>query len=399
MRPTLNVQADLSAAERTARVRRPLSSSTFLFRNLKKTLPLIGVILLAVMLVCGIVAMMNAIPYSIRTTYAYSQEFVAITPRGDPTLPPVIANRVAAEAPVKVSEVMFCRATGTQVRSIVGKWQFANLGLKEADVPFYLERMKVTSIDGRVPKKGQPEVLVSEPVARNLGLKIGSILQSPDNQDSYSPQEVKVVGIAQTKRWIMLGDYHYQAANHFPPVDGVLAFAENPKDQPALDRWAVEEFKGERAAVIAYYQVNEDTDLMFATLYRILNVVIGTLVLVITIMMGMLINIYQGQRLVEFGLLQALGYTKKRLVTRVLRETAWVVLVGWLMGLAASLSLLTIVDRTLMYPNAYSFQVIDAQALWYTVPVPIAIMAVAFFTVALRFRKFDPVGVVERRLV
>jgi hypothetical protein len=42
---------------------------------------------------------------------------------------------------------------------------------------------------------------------------------------------------------------------------------------------------------------------------------------------------------------------------------------------------------------------LDAPAYLYTVPIPFAILFVAFATVFLRFRRFDPVAVVERRLV
>ena len=41
----------------------------------------------------------------------------------------------------------------------------------------------------------------------------------------------------------------------------------------------------------------------------------------------------------------------------------------------------------------------DPVAFAYTVPLPFAILVVAVLTVWLRFRNFDPVGVVERRLV
>jgi putative ABC transport system permease protein/lipoprotein-releasing system permease protein len=61
--------------------------------------------------------------------------------------------------------------------------------------------------------------------------------------------------------------------------------------------------------------------------------------------------------------------------------------------------LLVIVKRTLMDPNGFGLLVNDPVAFRYTLPIPIAIMLVAIFTVVLRFRNFDPVGVVERRLV
>ena len=52
-----------------------------------------------------------------------------------------------------------------------------------------------------------------------------------------------------------------------------------------------------------------------------------------------------------------------------------------------------------MTPNAFALDVADPMALLYTIPVPIAILLVAVGTIWLRFRNFDPVAVVERRLV
>lgn len=208
-----------------------------------------------------------------------------------------------------------------------------------------------------------------------------------------------MVGILESSEWIMLGDYEYQRANHFPPVDGVLLFAKDGPSQTKLDDWALSAYKGERAQVLIFAELNRDTELMFRTLYRILNVVIATLVLVITIMMGMLINIHQSQRTVEFGLLQALGFTKKRLIGRVVVETLWVVVIGWAIGILVSYFLLVAVDRALMYPNAYALQTLDWQAFSYTTPVPFAIFSVGILTIIHKFRTFDPVGIVERRIV
>lgn len=378
---------------------RPLSPLNFWMRNRGKAVPLIGVILLAVMLVCGIVAMMNSIPHSIRTIYSYSKEFVAVTPRGDPTMTPKIVAKIKTESPVPVERIILCRATGIMVMSIVGKWPFVNIGLKPEDAKFYLETMGVSRISGRMPKPGAAEVLISRPVAVNLRKSIGDALQKPTDQENYSPAFVGIVGIAETDKWLVVGDYTYQKVNHFPPVDGVLAFAADRSRQDELDRWTYEAFKGERASVLAFFDLDRDTELMFRTLYRILNVVIATLVLVITIMMGMLINIYTGQRLIEFGLLQALGYTKTALLRRVAFETVIIVITGWFLGVASSIGLLVAVDHSLMRPNAFAFMVFDDGAFGYTLPIPIAILAVALATVALKFRRFDPVAIVERRVL
>lgn len=378
---------------------KPLAPRTYLVRNAGKTLPLIAVILLAVMLIMGIVSMINSIPYSIKTIYSYSQYSLGISPRGDPSMTPKIVEEFTKRCPEPIERLMLARASGAQVRSIVGKWPFVVLGVTRNDMEYFLQKLKSTGVEGRLPERGKPEVIVSRPVARNLNLKIGSVLLSPETQEAYSPMPVKVVGIAQTDEWLMLNDFEYQEKNHFPPLDNVLVFAKDLETQGRIDRWAIQEFKGERAQVFAYHVLEKQTNEMFAILYRILDVVIGTLVLVITFMMGMLMNIYQSQRLVEFGLLQAIGYTKRQLLGRVLAETAWVLALGWALGVGTSLALLSLVKRTLMDPHAFALATWDPIAFRYTIPVPIAIALIGWFTVWSRFRNFDPVGVVERRLV
>lgn len=362
-------------------------------------MPLIGVILLAVMLIAGIIAMINSIPLSIRTIYSYSKYSLGISPRGDADLTPQVIAKVKKGSPVPLDRIVLVRTSGAQVRSIVGKWPFVVIGMSNVDMKYALDRLSVKSLSGRLPHKGQPEMVVSAPVARNLKLKLGSTVIGPDKQDSYSPFEVKVVGIANTDQWLMFNDIEYQRLNHFPPIESIMVYAKNLADQSKLDHWAEKAFKGQRTQIYPFHVLERQTAENFDTLYKILDVVIGTLVLVITVMMGMLINIYLSQRIVEFGLLQAIGYTKNRLLRRVLVESAIVVALGWLCGIGAGYLLLSIVGKTLMEPHAYPLSTLDRLAITYTVPVPIAILMVAVLTVWLRFRKFDPVAVVERRLV
>lgn len=381
------------------RLPRPLSPITYLVRNPGKTVPLTAVILLAVLLIAGVVAIMDSIPYSIRTIYGYSRLLLFAGPRGESQLTQDIVRRFREQREVPVERIAVVRAAPTIVRSIVGKWPFAIIGFEQGDLPYALKRMGTTRLDGRLPMQGVAEAVVSEPVARNRGLKIGSVLMSPDDTDNFSPFPVKVVGIAQSREWFMFADKDYIRGNHFPPIDVVLVFAPNEADQVRLGAWARREFKGERVQLLSFYEVERDAKEMFRILYAILNVVIGILVSVIALMVAMLMNIHQGQRLVEFGLLQALGHTRRRLLARSLTEASLLVVVGWVLGVALSFGLLAAFKAILLDPQAFAMQVWNPQAVAYTVAVPAVVLLVACGTVVWRFRRFDPVGIVERRLV
>ncbi len=136
---------------RKRRVLRPLAPSTYLLRNLGKTVPLTAVIVLAVTLVTGIIAMIDSIPYSIRNVYRYAKEDIGITPRGDPSVLPTLVKDVEKNSPFKIGRVITCRVTGATVKSIVGKWPFIVLGLTQDDMRYYTAR-QLSHVDlGSIP--------------------------------------------------------------------------------------------------------------------------------------------------------------------------------------------------------------------------------------------------------
>lgn len=376
----------------------PFKPAVYLKRNSSKTLPLVGVIIAAVMLLAGVVAIIDSIPLSIRTIYNYSRFSLGITMRGDADLTPQVAARIEAESPIAVERIMVCRLSEMQVKSLVGSWPFAVVGMNQEDMAYYVERLGVTSIEGSLPAAGAPEALISEPIARNLDLKVGDELLGPSKRDAFSPVSVRISGIADTNEWMALIPREHHEQFHFPPVDVLLVTAPTLEEQRQLDAWAIDQLSDSRAKVYSYQLLHEETDQMFAILYRILNVVIGMLVAVITLMMGMLMSIYLSQRSQEFALLQAIGFRRGQIIGRLMWENAIAVSLGWILGAVISVILLSVFKATLMDPRAFAVDIFYWKAYAYTIPIPIAIYLVGYATIYFKLGGFDPISVVERRL-
>ena len=354
--------------------------------------------MLAVLLIAGIVTVMNSIPLSIETVYGFSRNLSGIASRADPSEIPVLEKHFAT-SPVPIERQVRCRTTIFNVKSIVGPWPFVMYGLRKDDMQYFVQKFGLGKVEGRLPLAGEPEAIITKPLATNLSLKLGDVLLGPDDDRSYSPFPVKVVGIFESEDWLSFSSYEYLAANHFPPIDVFLLFAKDQATQRQLDRWAEESLKGTRAVVFTYPSLQRDTRDTFRTLFKILNVVVGLLVVVIALMMAMLVNIYLTQRIVEFGLLQAIGITKQRLMLRAIKEVSLVVVLGWILGAGLVFTLLTIIKKQLMDPRAYALNALDPLAYAYTISVPVVILAAAIVTVWYRFKVFDPIAVVERRIV
>ncbi len=376
----------------------PLAPWVFVLRNKGKSLPLVLVIVLAVLLVAGIVALMNSIPLSVQIVYGYSRHLTGISARGDAQMVPLLRERLS-HCPHPIERIVMCRATAFDIQSIAGKWPFLMYGLKPEDADYLTRKLGLRNLEGLLPRQGEPECVVSRPVAKNRKLRIGDILLRPEDPDNYSPRPVKVVGIFDSDEWFAYTSYEYLAQYHFPPVDAILVVAPDLNTQRKVDAWATKEFTGMRAYVFTYPELERQTRESLQVFYAILNVAFGLLLSVVTLMMGMLINIYLSQRAGEFALLQTLGLTRRGLMLRAINEGVLVVVLGWVAGVGLAYGVLTLVNESIMMPRAFLLNPLDITAYFYTLSVPSAILMAASVTVWLRFKKFDPIVVIERRTV
>lgn len=398
MNTTAEATTTVSRAPVRARSRlHPLSPVLYLWRNPAQTVPLGAVIVMSVLLIAGIVAMLNSIPHAIRTVYGYSKAFAVVWPRADRDDTRQI--RAALETAPDLGRLSTVRITMMRVKTIVGQWPFVIYGLEQKDIEPLLERMRLRLAEGRFPKPGAPEIVVSRAVAHNKGYRLGQIALRPDNRDEYAPEPTKVVGILDGPEWFAFSSTEFIKANFFPDTTAFILMADEAKNQPRLDSWVLERMEGTRGRVFSYAELNREAERDLATLYLILNIVIAALVTVLASMMGLLANIHFTQRIVEFGLLQAIGHTRRSLLVRTMLETVLVVIGAWILGILFAHLGLDIVKRTVMEPKGYPMSPAGWETYRYTLSVPVAVALFGLATVWWRFRRFDPVAIVERRLV
>lgn len=377
--------------------RHPLSAWVFLTRNPGRSIPLGFVLMLAVLTVACVVALLNSVDRTILKIYDYNRFFAAVTPRGSGQLDPSLYSMVQ-EAP-HLGEVYRTSVCLTNAQTIVGKMPFVIFGLQPAEMERLAQLCQLQLKEGRFPEPGAPEAILSEPLARNKKLKIGDAVLSPDISDQYAPMPVKVVGILGGDTWLAMTSFDFVQKNFYPPLENLLVFAKTPKEQLKLDNWMRDTMKGKKARIWTYGELIEETHNAFKNLYFITGVVISVISIMLAIMMGLLANIYFQQRLVEFGLLQAVGLTRRALLRRVTLETIIVVAAGWILGALVTFGALTALKIWVMEPRGLYLEPLDIIAYQYSLPVPFAVLLFALATIGWRLRTFDPVAVVERRIV
>jgi ABC-type lipoprotein release transport system permease subunit len=375
----------------------PLSPVLFLWRNPGRSLPLMLVLALAVLTIACVVALLNSIDRTILKIYDYNRYFGAVTPRGGEQLKPELRQLV--ERAPGVGEVYETVVCFMNAETIVGKMPFVIFGLPPDKMERLVARCGLKLGEGRYPAPGAPEVALSEPLMRNKKLRLGDVVLSPFVPDQYAPVPVRVVGVLKGDTWLAVTSEQFTRTHFFPPLRNLLVLAQDVRQQPKLDRWLRETLRGKQARVWTYAELQQETHRAFKNLYFITGVVVVLVSLMLATMTGLLANIYFQQRLVEFGLLQAIGYTRRSLLLRVSWETILVVLLGWGLGVLIALGTLSWTKWAIMEPRGLYLEPLDPIAYRYTLPVPVMVLLFALGTIGWRLRTFDPVAIVERRIV
>jgi len=210
----------------------PLAPTMFLRRNAGKTIPLVLVIH----------ARGDAHPKHHRADEAASP---SVSARSTATPTPSLAFRLVLTLlrlpsssksspqtrPVEIDQSNpLHEAAEPRLKASCGEWPFAVMAMDRPDIDYYLKRQGATGITGRYPKDGAPEMIVSEPVARNQNLKIGDIFLKPDEAENFSRMPVKVVvGIIEAEdAGLLLSNKQYYADTQPIPIDFAFGVHQRP---------------------------------------------------------------------------------------------------------------------------------------------------------------------------
>jgi ABC-type lipoprotein release transport system permease subunit len=364
-----------------------LSPSLYVRRNPGKAFPVAMVIALAVTLVASVVIIVRSIDLTIYTLYGYNRYLTGLTPRNNIIVVPEEVEKVRkAEG---LDRIVNAHSYQIQVKTIFGKMLFPLFGLDPQPRKRLMEMCGVRLTQGRMLEEGKPEALLSADIARNLGLKMGDVISKPESEDNFAPVPIRIVGLLEGKTWLGL------VSRSFVDKSSPLTWSGYPQAQ--LDSAVEAVIDKSKARIWTFKGLTRETRSALSNLYLILNIVVGTIVVAISFVCGLLSNIFFTQRLPEIATLSAIGYPRAALLRRAVGETIYLCILGWIGGMCATVAFLKIVQRTLLEPRGLLIDPFDAQALIFTAPLPITIGIVAWITIGLRLSRLDPVSIIERR--
>ncbi|MDY7078990.1 MAG: ABC transporter permease [Chloroflexota bacterium] len=390
---------------------KPLASLTFYRRHKQRAVLLTGVMALMIMAVVLVIFLFSATHDAQRAALGYLSRMSRLSPLpGWPLDPAMVAQIRTHPAVERIIPVAPRYAMLTVFVPPLGETSVASpFGVYAEDMAYLVELYDLTLKEGRLPRPRTNEMVIPEAVAQNRDLQIGDVIGDP-NYPAYPgafalDAQFVVSGIfakstaSKEENWLGFVSLEFlesHEAYHIPNVPPLFVV---PKvgQKAALDDWLESELDGKRALVYTRRQetarAREKTRSLLVTMLLVESVI----AVVAAITLAVLNYIFVSQRQSEFSVLHALGYGRLRLVWHTVRETAFTTGTAWGLSVILCLIGLLYLQFGMFAPLGLRLDFFNLTPWLFTLPIPIAVLAVTSGTVARTLSKLDPVSIIERQ--
>jgi ABC-type antimicrobial peptide transport system permease subunit len=254
-------------------------------------------------------------------------------------------------------------------------------------------------VAGRLPAANANEIAVSEEIARSRHVWVGGKLGNALDELDRLPDTFTVVGIIQgpTRLGVIPLDYmteHYLFERRYQG----LVVVPQPGHEQAVHDQLQKLVGGSAFRLFDWAYIKSKIDSLIANLDAINTFLILLVTIVLSLVVGLLNNLFFRQRMNEFGLLAAVGYSRWGLIMRVALESFGVTLAAWIIGVGLGVAVLSWFNLTFIVPHGLLMNIFDWNVLaLHTLPIPLMVFAFGMGTVAWQLLRLDPISIIERR--
>jgi hypothetical protein len=374
----------------------PLSPWTYGRRNFRKILPAVIILTFVVMLVVVILSTIAGLKDSSLVFTREFDEWSLVFPKRDSRLPKALIAEIAAHP--SVDRVIDSRNCWVRLRTLIGPIPFNLRAARREEMEYLMTRVAARLKEGALPKAGTSEVALHENLMKANGWTLGREFGMEVDEEDWMPGRFRIVGILEGPTPLGLCSFEY--------LNNPLQYAFSAK---LWERVVVVSKPGRIAELNAFLRGLKDAKIYdktrsvddvsqgFDRILLVFRFISITLIIVVSLVVGLINNIFFAQRIDEFAILLAIGHTKRRLFRMVVGETALMMTLSWALGLALGYAVFGAFRGIVLLPRGIPIPFWHLGPLLVSAALPAVAQGFAVVTVIGRLKRLDPVAIIERR--
>lgn len=382
----------------------PLSPFTYYRHHKWSALLLLSLITLTTLGLFVMIAFLDSMTL-MNAEISYLKQVSLVIPNGEPTFEPGVISRIQNNP--DVGRVIPENGISIRQPGLVNPVHVPLLGIPQDELEYLISQFGLRIKEGRLLEPRTNEIMLTEEVVRALGLKLGDQIAEAVDPQAYRQIQAPMVlvGILEgmpdrgktPNPRVGLASYEYFDSHelHENQIVSMLVTAQ-PGRRQAVSEFLETDIQSARAETDTYERqhqfYNQDRQGVLLA-FGIINMIVA---IGAAIVMGIVNQIAITQRLPELGLLNALGYHKKRLIRRLTLETATVTDLSWAFGLVLAFAVLVWLKTGVYYHSGMELDLSNLTPLWFVIPIPLTVIALSTIGIVRAFSRFDAVAIVER---
>jgi ABC-type lipoprotein release transport system permease subunit len=407
-RGELSLEGKRSGRVRAESLPCPLASTTFYRRHKGQAAVLIGAMALMIVGTALVVFIFEAVGDVMQPMLTGLSRMSLISPNAMSLDATVTAQIRAHPAVERVIPVYSVSPLGILIPPSSEEYRIAAYGVTAEDMAYLVELYRLELLEGHLPRPNTNEIAIPWAAAQNRDIQVGDVIGDRDHPiypDAPAlPSELAVSGIfapaenSTEDTWLsfmsqeFINDYQ-----DYWRADLSLIVVPRAGQKATLDGWLESQFAGERYLVFTYGNQRTLFQKQMSMLLFTFSLMESVIVLVAALALAGLNYIFVTQRQAEFGVLNALGFSRMQLVRRIARETLFTTGAAWLVGILGCAVILLYLQYGVYVPVGLKLNFLNPIRWLYTLPVPAAVFVVSAGAVGRALSRLDPVSIIERR--
>lgn len=258
--------------------------------------------------------------------------------------------------------------------------------------------------EGSLPRPHSNEIVLLAAIAANRNLHVGDVIGGDIGNDNAGviddmPTEMVVSGILSPGHPLIgFASYEYlSTAELSSSRNPHLLVIPHKGQKQVLDNWLETNIESTQTRIITYTQKereHKEATTFIVLTFAALECMIAA---VAAIALATLNYISYTQRREEYGILNAIGHGSRQLIWRTMKETISVIGVAWAVGAILCGIGLFLMLRLVYAPRGLPLNFFNPSPWLFTLPIPLAVIAVSTSVIVRTLSRLDPVSIIERR--
>lgn len=377
---------------------KPLSSFKYYTENRKKFITSIITVLVAVVFIYDIQCFTQSIKESSFSLNSNAlKKHARIYPPGyDKLIPETLLETIKSNE--YVERIIPCNFYSTSYMVPGSRNGVAIFALRDEDMDYVMKKHDISIKEGRLPETGKAEVALDYRLAQNKRVSIGDKIGSKVDKSDWLDGEYTIVGILKSEDFVSIRPYNitgkpmterqeklmYQSALLFPKENKMEALDD------FLRGLSFKEISVSTNSKQVEYYNRPDNIKQIMDILCILSIA----VMIISVGSSKYVQFFNRKK--DFGVLNALGYSKFKIIAITLKEVCAINLLGYILGIIVALIIAFIVN-TMVFVNIGGIGVFfNLKALIITLYIPLFTSLFTFIPVNNMINKIDPILMIER---